>query len=214
MMTRKQKLLDYIRSLAAASCSSRDFAAINRDVFSRHLDERQQIFGQIGIHHWWRGRGWNFVPIVRLKYEQIDELISGLESSSDQEYATLSVSAFNVCSTLPINFSCQTRSCVDQAFQQIDWFLDGECAEFFDRYSSVDLLVRVLEDPSWGDCLPIGLLTQTLILACGMTLVHGDRRGIELLDHAAEDHAFRKFKPQHDIRRVRQAIESHLALPG
>ncbi len=68
----------------------------------------------------------------------------------------------------------------------------------------------VLEDPSWGDRLPIDLLSRTLILACGMTLEHGDRRGIELLDHAAGEHAFRKFKPQHDIQRVRQAIESHL----
>lgn len=213
-MTREAKLLEYIRSLAEASCSARDFVAINRDLFSKPLDERQQTFGQIAIHHWRGGYAWNFVPIIRLKYQQIDELINELETSIDLECATMSVSGFNVCGSLPIEFSCQTRACVDQAFQHIDRFLDGECAEFFDSYSSVDLLMSVLEDPLWGDRLPIDLLSRTLILACGMTLVHGDRRGIELLDHAAGEHAFRKFKPRHDIQRVRQAIESHLALPG
>ncbi len=85
-------------ALAEASCSARDFVAINRDLF-KALNERQQtlVRSDSPMADW---HAWNFVPIIRLKYQQIDELIGELGERAI--WNATSVSGFNVCGSLPI----------------------------------------------------------------------------------------------------------------
>lgn len=197
-----------------ALLSSRGFTRVSSDVFSRHPDCQRQAYCQVAIHHWWVGPLCNFQMVARVKYDVIDRIIDGYEASTDQGHATICVSAFNVCADLPDQFVCRDCSEVTRAFEQIVQCLDGACSEFFDQLSSVDRLVSVLTSPTWADRLPVSSLTRCLLLACGLTIVHGDRRGIDLIDCSAKEHEFRKFKPQYDLRRVRQSLESYIAELG